>query len=347
MILSNQEIQVCWHPQTKNYYIEKGYNFTRMRDKFLVTAEDLSPKSHKKIKVICDYCGKIFEREKAAYTNSEVKGKDCCFECISIKRKETVKEKYGVDNLFQSEEIKKRSKDTCLKKYGTEYACQSEEVKDKIKKTNIEKYGYSVSLLNPEIKQKAINTCLECYGVENVFASEVIQEKIKKTHEERYGEGNIAHTPEISNKIMETNIKKYGVPFSTQAPEVIKKMRESLYKNGNVPSSKAEQAMCKELVELYGEDNCFPGYNIDLINLDCLLVIDNVKIDIEYVGWYWHKDRQEKDKRRNYFLIRNGYKVIRFIAENKVPSKDDLIFYINYLLKNEEDILWIYLDVDV
>lgn len=195
-----------------------------------------------------------------------------------------------------------------------------------------------------KIKSKEI--CQEKYGVDNVFQLDWVKNKSAQTNIEKYGDPNIAHGS-LHYKIIETNMRKYGVPFSTQAPEVIKKMRESLYKNGNVPSSKAEQVMCKELVELYGEDNCFPGYNIDLINLDCLLIVNGIKIDIEYDGYFWHKDRQEKDKRRNYFLIRNGYKVIRFIAENKVPSKDDLIFYINYLLKNEEDILWIYLDVDV
>ena len=48
-----------WNSNNKNYYIEKGYFFTKMYDEFDVKIEDLNPNSNKKIKVSCDVCGKI------------------------------------------------------------------------------------------------------------------------------------------------------------------------------------------------------------------------------------------------------------------------------------------------
>ena len=331
MLVPNQSIEVCWHPQTKEYYVEKGYKYTKMRDKFMVSAEDLSSGSHKKVKIICDYCGKEFFKDKANYINERKNGKDCCKECRQLKAKESFVERYGVENPFQYEEFKNKSKQSCLEKYGTEYACQSEQIKEKISDTNLSKYGAAVALLNPDIKAKAKETCLKKFGVSNVFMSAEIQEKIKQTNQEKYGEGNIAHTPEISEKIKKTNMEKYGVPYITMSKEVQKKMRESLYKNGNVPSSKSEKEMYLLLAELYGENNCKPNFPVDLLNLDCLVNINGVLIDFEYDGWYWHKNRQKKDMRRNCFLIKKGYKVCRFRANYAIPTKSQIQEAVEYL----------------
>ena len=332
VLIPDQMIEVCWHPQTKDYYIAKGYKYTKMRDKFLVKAEDLSKGSHKKVRIICDYCEKEFLKDNANYMSERNDGKDCCKQCWSIKVKESFMNKYGVENPFQSEIIKEKSKQTCLTKYGTERACQSEQVKEKIAKTNLERYGNTMPLLNQEVKEKAINTCLDKFGVSNVFMSPEIQDKIKETNRLKYGEGNIAHTPEIAEKIKSANMEKYGVPYTTQSKTVQKKMRESLYKNGSVPSSKAEKEMCDLLKNIFGSEHCYPNYPMDSLNLDCLVNINGVLIDFEYDGWYWHKNKQESDKRRNYFLIKNGYKVCRFRANYAIPTIEQIKNAVDYLL---------------
>jgi len=345
MLVEGQMIEVCWHPQTREYYISKGYSYTKMRDRFLVKAEDLSSGSHKKVLVICDYCGRLFQKGYTNYLNEKGNDKDCCKNCHLEKAKETNLIKFGVKNPFQSEEIKEKIKTTCLEVYGAESASQSSVVKEKIAKTNIEKYGNTCTLLNPTIKEKAQKACEITTGFKNPFFSKKVQEKIKETNTQKYGEGNIAHTPEISKRIRQTNLKKYGVLYSTQAPEVIAKMRESLYKNGNVPSSKAEKAVCAMLHEIYGKENCFNGYALDRINMDCLVLVDNCKIDVEYDGWYWHKDREEKDRRRNYFLIKRGYKVLRIQANNDLPTKEQLKDAIDYLVKDNHSLNYIKLDI--
>ena len=332
MLVPNQFIEACWHPQTREYYIEKGYKYTKMRDKFMVSAEDLSSGSHKKVKIIRDYCGKEFSKQKANYINERTNGKDCCSECRQLKAKESFVERYGVENPFQYGDFKNKSKQTCLEKYGTEYACQSEQVKEKICATNLEKYGKETALCNPEIKAKAEETCMKKFGVSNVFMSAEIQEKIKQTNREKYGESNIAHTPKIAEKIKQNNIKKYGVPYVTLSKEIQKRMRNSLYKNGKIPSSKGEKEMCEILKGLYGANNCKPSFPVDLLNLDCLVDINGVLIDFEYDGWYWHKEKQKEDMRRNYFLIRRGYKVCRFRANNTVPTKSQIQEAVEYLL---------------
>jgi hypothetical protein len=48
-----------------------------------------------------------------------------------LKNKEVVREKYGVDNIFQLEEIKEKSRQTCLEIFGFKNAMQNKEIKNK------------------------------------------------------------------------------------------------------------------------------------------------------------------------------------------------------------------------
>ena len=61
------------------------------------------------------------------------------------KRKQTCLEKYGVENVHQSQEIKEKCKQTCLEKYGVDNPAKNEAIKQKTKETNEklwpDKYG--------------------------------------------------------------------------------------------------------------------------------------------------------------------------------------------------------------
>jgi galactitol-specific phosphotransferase system IIB component len=71
------------------------------------------------------------------------------------KKSKTVKEKYGVDNVFQNEEIKKKIVQTTFERFGC-YSQAAPEVHQKTLKTMIEKYGCWA--LNTE---KARKKCLQ------------------------------------------------------------------------------------------------------------------------------------------------------------------------------------------
>lgn len=111
------------------------------------------------------------------------------------KRKRTTQERYGVDNVFQSNEIKKKIKETSRRKYGSDHHLQTEAGKRKLAKTNLERYG-----------------------VENVFASEEIKAKIRRTMKERYGAENPQQVPEIKKKTEQTNLERYGASSFLLAP---------------------------------------------------------------------------------------------------------------------------------
>lgn len=66
-------------------------------------------------------------------------------------RTKTNLEKYGVKNVFASEEIKQKIKDSCVKKYGEDNNMKSEKGRNEYKKSMIEKHGVEWPLQNKDI----------------------------------------------------------------------------------------------------------------------------------------------------------------------------------------------------
>ena len=298
MLKENQTTEMRWHPQNKQYYTDRGYVFTKMRDVFLVNVKDLPHGSHAKVVVVCDYCGKETIRTYKDYCNHhDDKMGDCCCQCKAVKAKITNLENLGVEFPMQSKEVQNKSQQTCLKHYGVKHALQSQ-----------------------EIKEKAINTILKKYGVEN-----------------------IAKSQKCINKIKQTNLKRYGVEFACCNEEVRNKMRESLYKNGSCKTSAQQRKVCDMLLEIYG--NCELNYPVSNCSLDCLIIVNDLKINIEYDGWYWHKDKQERDRRRDEFLKSQGYKILRIKASRMIPTKEQLKNAIDYLVKGNHSYTEIILDI--
>ena len=86
MLKENQTVKVKWHSQNKNHYIDRGYEFTKYNDSFVVNVEDLSPSATAKVKVICDFCGE--EYDMAWYHFREIRDKqqkNACYNCRHAK----------------------------------------------------------------------------------------------------------------------------------------------------------------------------------------------------------------------------------------------------------------------
>ena len=183
--------------------------------------------------------------------------KKAFWEECTRKKRETNSKKYGVEEVFQSEEIKEKSKNTCFKKYNKEHYSKTQECKDRIKETTLKKYG-GYPLNNAEIREKGNKTIKEKYGVNHVLQNKEIKEKRDNTLKLKYGENyynnwaskvkdevkakygvdyysqtekfkNILNDKkeEISNKRENTNLEKYGVKFFTQTQDYLDKTRET------------------------------------------------------------------------------------------------------------------------
>ncbi|MDN4493086.1 hypothetical protein [Ureibacillus aquaedulcis] len=65
-----------------NYYIEKGYTFTKTKDEFLVSPCDLLPNSRIKVLCICDLCNKAFKCGHYLHYQRKINNKpDACDKC--------------------------------------------------------------------------------------------------------------------------------------------------------------------------------------------------------------------------------------------------------------------------
>lgn len=193
------------------------------------SSEDLSPKEGECIRV-CKYCGTRFiasgrNRNRANTCNSHhysrcvicgaefcqdaniaqgnALGKVCssrkCRNEYSTRRSiEAVRSKYGVDNVFQLDEVKSKIRSTNLERYGVEVASQSEEVRAKLsnslkstladgssvskrKQTCTERYGVSNPMQVQEIRDAARKTCIERYGVDTFSQSSKFKECVQQT----------------------------------------------------------------------------------------------------------------------------------------------------------------------
>lgn len=118
--------------------------------------------------------------------------------------------KYGVDNYFKTDEMKKMTHDRCFGKR------LSAECKQKI----------STTVKSKDCQERTKKTCLEKYGVEYTFQTENNIQKSKKTCLERYGHESYTQTSEYKNKVKQTCLEKYGVDSYSKTKEFINKLKE-------------------------------------------------------------------------------------------------------------------------
>ena len=197
-------------------------------------------------------------------------------------REQTVKERFGVSNVFQSEAIKEKSKQTSLDKYGVEHAAMApevverrkatnqsrygaenvfgaEEIKDKIKQTHLERYGVENPNQSPEIMAQRMATNLERYGEEHFLLTQEFQEKFKAISQERYGADHPMQSELGMSKFEASIMSTYGVRNPFLDPEVHAKSQETNRRNhgGKHHTQTPEflEKRAKTCMEKYGVDN--------------------------------------------------------------------------------------------
>jgi len=159
----------------------------------------------------------------------------------------TVKEKYGVDNVFQLNEVK-----------------------DKIEKTSLEKYGYKKPSQSEKVKEKVKETNLKLYGVENIFQSDEIKQKIKKTMLDKYGYEKASKFP-ANRKKSSKRMKIYNPMFD---PVVAKKSNDTFMEN--IASGKTKLYNTKK----YKDTNLYyqSSYELEFLELcDSIGILDKIK----------------------------------------------------------------------
>ena len=190
-----------------------------------------------------------------------------------------------------------KTRESNLKVYGVENVMNVPEYKNKLDAINLKKYGTVHISRNPEIKARAMESMANKTSAEK----KLIREKIEKT-----------------------NMERYGVTCPLTLPSSRKKLFETLNRG-----SSQQEFVYKMLLEEFPPHDVFYNESFSNLSLDILLLVDDIKIDIEYDSWYWHLPL--RDRRRDEFLKKNGYKVLRIKSGKKVPSKTELLNAISKL----------------
>ncbi|PKR82605.1 hypothetical protein [Heyndrickxia camelliae] len=71
MIVEGQKVQARWHHSNKDWYIVKGYHFTKLGEFFTVRVEDLQENSKVEISVICDFCSSHYNLKNSIAVSRE------------------------------------------------------------------------------------------------------------------------------------------------------------------------------------------------------------------------------------------------------------------------------------
>ena len=162
------------------YFREKGYEIKGGNEIISIKVLDLPIGSGSKIKAKCDICGKETEVTlNRYYTNTKklTTYYACSRKCSEQKNKDTILEKYGVENISNSQIIKDKKVETCLSNFGVEHPQQSKDIFQKGKKTKLEKYGDE----NYTNIEKAKSTSLQKYGTIFPLMSDMVKERILKS----------------------------------------------------------------------------------------------------------------------------------------------------------------------
>ena len=85
ILVKGQQFSLKWTKNTKDWYIKKGYLFTKLGDYFIVKAEDLSKGSHINVDVKCDFCNETISVAWKDYYN--YKGNK--YSCKKCRQKKT------------------------------------------------------------------------------------------------------------------------------------------------------------------------------------------------------------------------------------------------------------------
>jgi Zn finger protein HypA/HybF involved in hydrogenase expression len=335
MILTDK-VKIKLHNKNINYYKKIINEKLKINDIIEISPYNLLKGSHIKIEVECDECHIIKTLEYRVYykmTNGNTT-KYYCNKCKTIKSQITINQKYGVNNVFQSELIKNEIKRRNLNKYGVEFYSQTKEFKLKVENTSLNRYGVKSYLsLLPNNHDKNHDKLKK---TRTLKYSQLFLEKAMIIH----GDNFEYLTPYINMAtIIKIKCKKCHNIFE-------QKPKDHIHNKEGCPycrESKGEKLIKNILIT--NKINFIQQKTFDNLKYIRALKFDFYLSDyntcIEYDGEQHHEKfrfeidnigllkRQKRDKIKTEYCLKNNINLIRINLSNK----DDLISIINNILK--------------
>ena len=129
MILT-RDIDIKISESNYQYYDDLGYDVT-IGENIKIPVELMSKGSHYKIVCKCDGCGiekEVIFKNYVKYDNNW--GEYYCRKCSERKRKETLRKNFGVDYPIQNKKVLSKMKNTLIEKYGVDNISKRDKQKD-------------------------------------------------------------------------------------------------------------------------------------------------------------------------------------------------------------------------
>ena len=305
---------------------------------------------------------------------------------IQEKAKQTCLERFGCEYASQNKEIQEKVKRTCIERYGAEHPAQSKEVQEKAKQTCIERYNVEHPLKSREIQNKIKQSNLERYNVENIFQSEEFQKKFKQTCLERYGCEHPMQSEKVKQKLHDKSFDNFILSFIKY--NIVPLFSKEEYTGWDktyrwkclICGTEFEQKIhttghVKECPYLPHCWKCYPRmsgesrFELEVFNFinelapnvrqhdrtiirpqELDIVIDELKLAIEFNGDYWHsvevylEHHDNLDEYYNYHLNKileankKGYRLIHIGESEWINNKEEINGKIKNIFQGKENL---------
>jgi very-short-patch-repair endonuclease len=235
------------------------------------------------------------------------------------------------DKKCQSIVRENSKKKFCIKNYGVEFVTQLDSMKENSKKTLMERYGVDNITKLPEIIKKRKKSNLIKHGV-----SDPIMLKSVRGDEGKRGIEKIQSGLPDGYIVLESDQKYYYKIICEKGHEFIKGKSELCSKKKNnieicnqcneYIGSNGEQDLYNYISSIY-EGNISRSNRTIIKPLEIDIVIDELKLCIEFNGDYWHS---EKIKDQYYHLNKlnmcrlKGYKLIQIRENDWNKNKEEI-----------------------
>lgn len=220
------------------------------------------------------------------------------------------RETYKSKSTEEMDNILSKRIETNLEKYGVENVFQNEDIKEKIKQSNIEIRGVENPSQSPEIQEKRKQTFIDKYGYENPFFSENIQNDIRKRLLEKTYNNRISNIPDYTplfskeeytgmqeNKSDKRYKWKHDVCGHKFEYSVAQIKIPRCPKCFPYTSSKEEQEIYEFILNYISENDIIRNDRQVLNGKELDIYIPSKNIAIEFNGLYWHSEfNSGKDK---------------------------------------------------
>ncbi len=283
--------------------------------------------------------------EKANFTHMEKYG---MYYTKTDEYKNNLKEKIGVENVFQLDSSKKKSRESQIKKYGDIYS-KTQECRDKTRETNISKYGVDSPMKDKAIREKSISNKFDKHGWVSWFSTE----EFKKTTIEK-------NFNKIKEMLEAFNIEFVDTGYKGTRPKDVNEIY--LFKcntcgkefEDNIHSKVPRCPVCFPKYQAIAEKELFAflakyDEKIEISNRSILggkeldIYLPSKKIAIEHNGLYWHSEttgRKEKLYHKEKFEAckEKGIKLFHIFGDEWIFKKDIVKSIISSYLGDVEKI---------